>query len=305
MTLPPFDDRPGVIWFNGELVPWKKATLHAFSHGLHFASAVFEGVRVYNGHPFRLEQHTTRLLRSAQLVDFEIPYTEDQINSACHELVRIQKIDDGYIRPVAWRGPEFMAPAAIGASINLAIATWEWPIYYSPEARMKGIRLKIADWRRPSPEMAPTQAKASGLYQICTLAKNDADRCGYDDALMYDYREFIAETTSSNIFFVIDGELQTPIADCFLDGVTRQTVIEIAERLNMKVVEAHLKPEDMARATEAFITGTAAEITPIREIGEHTFAPTRITETLMEAFEAEVRSLGKEAAGLPGEAKVS
>jgi branched-chain amino acid aminotransferase len=290
MPLPPFDDRPGKIWFNGALVPWPEATLHALSHGLHFASAVFEGIRVYGGVPFRLEQHTTRLLRSAQLVDFEIPFTEYQINDACRELVRVQNIDDGYIRPVSWRGSEFMAPAAIGALINTAIATWEWPIYYSPEARMEGIRLKIAEWRRPAPNMAPTQAKASGLYQICTLAKNDAERCGYDDALMYDYRGFIAETTSSNVFFVIDGELQTPIADCFLDGITRQAVIEIAERLNIKVVETHLKPEDLTRADEAFITGTAAEITPVREIGEYTFTPSSMTEVLMEAFDAEVRS---------------
>ena len=290
MTLPSFDERPGKIWFNNAMVPWGEANLHAFSHGLHFASAVFEGVRVYSGNSFKLEQHTERLFCSARLLDFEIPFTEDQINNACREVVRVQEIGNGYIRPVAWRGPEFMAPGAIGASINVAIAAWTWPIYYSPEARKTGIRLKIADWRRPGPDMAPTQAKASGLYQICTLAKNEADRSGYDYALMLDYRGLVAETTSSNIFFVINGELHTPIPDCFLDGITRQTVIEIAKRQNLKVVETHLTLSDVACASEVFITGTAAEVTPVREIGEDTFTPARVTGMLMNAFDAEVRS---------------
>lgn len=287
MPLLPFDDRPGNIWYNGALVPWANVRLHAFSHSLHFSSSVFEGIRVYNSDPFKLNEHTKRLFRSAQILDFEIPFTEATINEACHTVIREQSIVDGYIRPIAWRGPENMAPGAMNASIHLAIAAWDWPVYYSNDAKTKGIRLKIADWKRPAPDTAPVHAKASGLYQICTLAKHDAERAGYEDALMLDYRGFIAETTSSNIFFVIDDVIFTPIADCFLDGITRQTIIDLATNNGMKVVESHMQPEQMEHASEAFITGTAAEVTAIREIANFKFKPGKITQTLQNLFEAE------------------
>lgn len=284
MNQLPFDDRPGSIWMDGALVAWRDANLHAMSHSLHFASSVFEGIRVYGGVPFRLTAHIERFFISAKLLDYELPFSQEVLEDACRQVVKQQKIKDGYIRPVAWRGAEFMAPSAIGASIHVAIAAWPWPIYYSADAAKKGIRLKFAEWRRPAPDMAPTQAKASGLYQICTLAKNDADRSGYDDALMLDYRGYIAETTSSNIFFVIQGKLFTPKADCFLNGITRQIVIALAKDNDIEVVESHIEPTSIQNAEEAFITGTAAELTPVSEIDDVIFKRRIITNQLRNAF---------------------
>lgn len=284
-----FELREGKIWLDGALVPWGEAKVHVLTHALHFASAVFEGIRIYEGVPFRLQAHTDRLFRSAELVDIDIPFTAEEVNRACLDIVDEQALVDGYLRPIVWRGPDFMSPHAIGASIHVAVAGWPWPVYYSPEARMAGIRLTVTDWRRPPPDMAPVQSKASGLYQICTLAKHAAHRAGFDDALMVDYRDFVAETTSSNIFFVVDNVLMTPTADCFLDGITRQTVMTLATDAGLKVVEGHFDREALFQADEIFITGTAAEVTPVREIDGRIFEPGPVTKRIMALYDAEVR----------------
>jgi branched-chain amino acid aminotransferase len=284
-----FENRAGEIWLDGEMVPWAEAKAHVLSHSLHFASAVFEGIRVYDGVAYKLEQHIERFAKSAGIVDFEIPFTLDEISNACQKVISRQSLVEGYLRPIAWRGAEFMSPHAIGASVHVAVAGWEWPVYYSPESRMEGIRLTVTKWRRPAPSMAPVLAKASGLYQICTLAKHESARAGFDDALMFDYREFVAETTSSNIFFVVDDEVLTPIADCFLDGITRQTVLDLARADGMTVRERHLEADVLQRAKEVFITGTAAEVTPVRAIDEITYQPGDVTMRLLQLYDAEVR----------------
>lgn len=284
-----FDVLEGWIWYDGELVPWGDAQLHVLSHGLHFSSSVFEGMRVYSGRIFKLRQHIERLHRSAELCGYQLPYAIEELESACFEAVKAQDITDGYIRPIAWRGAQSMAPVAHDCIVHVAVAAWKWPVYYSKESKMQGISLGISEWRRPPPDTAPTASKASGLYQICTLAKHAADNAGYDDALMYCYRGLIAETTSSNIFFVMDNELHTPIADCFLDGITRQTVIEISKRIDLKCVERFIKPEEMENASEAFITGTAAEVTPVRSIGDYSFTPGQVTRTIMDAYDDETK----------------
>jgi branched-chain amino acid aminotransferase len=288
MTLVPFDDRDGKIWFDGQLVDWRAAKVHVLTHALHYASCVFEGERVYGGRIFKLVEHSGRLLRSARLLGFEIPWTREEIDAACNSVVAAQGIADGYVRPVAWRGAEQMGVSAPLTKIHLAIAAWVWPAYFSAEAKMRGIRLKWAKWSRPAPNTAPTESKAAGLYMICTLSKHDAESEGYDDALMLDWRGQVAEATGANVFFVIDGELHTPAPDCFLDGITRRTVIGLARDRQMKVVERAIFPGELARASEAFLTGTAAEITPVREIAEHRFTPGRITRALMEDFDLAV-----------------
>ena len=295
MTSTSFDNRDGVIWYDGKFVNWPDAKLHVLTHGLHYASAVFEGTRVYGGNIFRLKEHTDRLINSAKILGFEIPYTAAELNQTQRELIKRQGIKDGYIRPVAWRGSEMMAVSAQRNKIHVAVATWTWPSYFSVEAKLKGIRLDNAIYRRPDPACAPTKAKAAGLYMICTLSKHAAEARGYDDAMMLDYRGLVAESTGANVFFSKDGVLHTPTPDCFLNGITRQTVIELAERRGIKVVERHIRPEEMADFEECFLTGTAAEVTPVSEVGEYRFKPGRLTETLVRDFDAEVHAAPAEA----------
>jgi branched-chain amino acid aminotransferase len=266
MALIPFDDRDGLIWYDGALVPWRDAKLHVLSHGLHYASGVFEGERAYSGNIFKLRAHTERLIGSARILGFEIPYTADEIDEACRQTLAANHQTNAYIRPLAWRGSEQLSVSAQKTKIHLIIATWAWPNLFGDD-RMKGVRLDISDWKRPHPETAPTRSKAAGLYMIGTLAKHAAETAGFDDALMLDWRGQIAEGTGANVFFVLDGEVHTPLCDCFLDGITRRVVMGIARRCQMKVVERVIMPEEMARASEAFLVGTAAEVTPVRQIG--------------------------------------
>lgn len=298
MSLIPFDDRDGAIWFNGTLMDWRDAKLHVLSHGLHYASSVFEGERVYSGRIFKSREHSERLHRSAQILGFTIPYDVDAIEAAKAAVVEKMGIVDGYVRPIAWRGSEMMGVSAQQSRIHLAIAAWEWPSYFDPEAKMKGIRLDISKWRRPAPDTAPTNSKAAGLYMICTMSKHEAERNGFHDALMIDYRGLVAEATGANIFFVMDdGRIHTPKPDCFLDGITRRTVIGLARDLGYDVVERHIRPEEMARASECFLTGTAAEVTPVGSIGRYGFTPGDVTRKLIGAYDAAVRAhAGKVAA---------
>ena len=288
-----FDQRDGALWYDGKLVPWREAKTHVLTHGLHYASCVFEGERMYGGAIYKLKEHTARLFKSAQILGMKIPYTEEDINEACYEAARSQGIVDGYVRPVAFRGSEMMAVSAQNTRIHVAIAVWQWPSYFNPAEKLKGIRLDISDWKRPAPDTAPTQAKAAGLYMICTMSKHAAEAKGYADALMFDYRGYVAEATGANIFFVKEGSLHTPTPDCFLNGITRQSVIAIARQHQIPVVERHIKPEEMADFTECFITGSAAEVTPVSEIGPYRFKPSAITETLMNAYADEVRGGAK------------
>jgi branched-chain amino acid aminotransferase len=290
MAGQPFDQREGVIWYNGELVPWADAKLHVLSHALHYASSVFEGERAYGGEIFKLREHTERLFQSAHVLDMEIPYTVEEIDEACRQALAAQGYKDAYIRPVVWRGSEMMGVSAQTTKINVAIAVWEWPSYFDPEQRSKGIKLAISKWRRPDPQTIPCDSKAAGLYMICTLSKHEAERNGYQDALMYDYRGLVAEATGANIFFIDkEGTLHTPTPDCFLDGITRRTVIALAKKRQLKVVERAIKPEEMADFTECFIVGTAAEVTPVSEIGPYKFTPGPTTQTLWEDYMAEVQ----------------
>lgn len=285
MSMIPFDDRDGVIWFDGALVPWRDAKVHILTHGLHYASCVFEGERVYNGTVFKLTEHSVRLAKSAEILGFTIPYSVAGIEEATKAAVKASGLTNAYVRPLAWRGSEMMGVAAQQNKIHLAIAVWEWPSYFSPEAKMKGLRLMWAPWKRPSPECAPTAAKAAGLYMICTLSKHAAEDQGYQDALMLDYRGLVAEATGANVFFVIDGKLHTPKPDCFLDGITRQTVIGLAKKRGIEVVERAIPPEDLATAQECFLTGSAAEVTPVASIGDYTFTPGQVCRTLIDDFE--------------------
>ena len=287
-AAPGFDDRDGLIWYDGKLVDWRSANLHVLSHALHYASCVFEGERVYGGEVFKLNEHSQRLIDSGKAMGFEIPYSLAEIIAATNATIAANNIVDGYVRPVAWRGSEMMGVSAQNNKIHLAIAVWVWPSYYTLEAKMKGIRLAMADWRRPAPNTAPVHAKAAGLYMICTLSKHKAEQAGYDDALMLDYRGQVAEATGANVFFVMDGEIHTPKPDCFLDGITRQSVIGMAKKRQMKVVERAIMPEEMAKATECFITGTAAEVTPVSEIGPYKFTPGEVCRTLIADFTAAV-----------------
>jgi len=296
MKMLPFDDRDGKIWFDGKLLEWREAQIHVLSHGLHYASCVFEGERVYNGKVFKLNEHSERLVNSGRVLDFEIPYTVEEINQATLATVEAMGIKDGYVRPLAWRGSEMMGVTAQHNKIHLAIAAWEWPAYFSPEARLQGIRMDWAQYRRPDPATAPTSSKAAGLYMICTLSKHEAERKGYNDALMLDYRGQVAEATGANIFFVIDGQLHTPIADCFLNGITRRTVIDLAQKRGIDVIERVIMPEELCKATECFITGTAVEVTPVREIGEHHFTVGEITRQLVDDYDILVQRGHKEAA---------
>lgn len=290
MATIPFDARDGFIWMDGALRPWGEATMHVLSHALHYASCVFEGERVYGGKIFKLREHTERLHTSAEILGFDIPYTADEIDAACEETVAVQKIVDGYVRPVAWRGSEMMGVSAQQTKIHLAIAVWEWPSYFDPAERLKGIRLDMAKYRRPAPETAPCQSKAAGLYMICTLSKHEAERKGYADAMMLDYRGQVAEATGANVFFVKDGKIHTPTPDCFLDGITRRTVMDLARKRGIDITERAMMPDEMADFEQCFITGTAAEVTPVSEIGPYSFEVGDITKALMEDYAALVRA---------------
>lgn len=290
MDTVPFDDRDGLIWFNGELVPWRDAKLHVLSHALHYASSVFEGERSYTGRIFKLTEHSERLSFSAKTLGFSLPYSVAEIDAACNETCSANNIVDGYVRPIAWRGSEMMGVSAQDTRINVAIAAWDWPSYFSPEARMKGIRLKTSKWRRPSPETGPVHAKAAGLYMICTLSKHNAEEEGYDDCLMLDWRGQIAEATGANIFLVFgDGKLHTPTPDCFLDGITRKTVIDLACVRGIEIIERAIMPHELRNATEVFLTGTAAEVTPVSSIDEQTFTVGKISKWMMDDYDKIVR----------------
>ena len=286
MATAPYDQRDGTIWMNGKLVPWKDAQVHVLTHGLHYGSGVFEGMRAYDGEIFKLTEHSQRLHESAKILDFDIPYSVAEIDKACREVVRANKLTDGYVRPIAWRGSEQMGVAAQATKVNLAIAAWDWGSYFDPAARAKGLRLTFGHYRRPDPRTAPAKSKATGLYMICTIEKHRAEREGYADALMLDWRGQVAEATGANVFFVKDGALHTPTPDCFLDGITRRTVIGLAKERGLQVVERAIMPEELADFSECFITGTAAEVTPVSEIGQYRFALGDITRMLMNDYAA-------------------
>src|SRR6267378_4588364 len=277
MSTPSFDDRDGVIWLDGKFVDWREAKIHVLTHAMHYASAVFEGERAYNGKVFKLTEHSQRLINSATILGFKIPYSLAEIDAATDATLKRSGFADAYVRPIAWRGSEQMGVSAQQSKIHLAIAVWQWPAYFSPEALQKGIRMTFAKWRRPSPETAPTASKAAGLYMICTLSKHAAEAEGYADALMLDWRGQIAEATGANVFLAIDGELHTPKPDCFLDGITRRTVMGFARNRQIKVHERAIMPDELGRAQEGFLTGTAAEITPVREVDQYRFTPGAIT----------------------------
>ncbi len=285
----PFDQRDGWIWYDGEFVAWREAKLHVLSHGLHYGSSVFEGERAYGGEIFKSRQHAERLLKSADYLDFKIPFTVEEIVAAKQATLEKNNLVDAYIRPIAWRGSEAMGVAAQGNSIHLAIAVWQWPSYFDPEQRLKGLKLDLAEYRRPDPATIPCRAKAAGLYMICTISKHRAENKGFADAMMLDYRGYVAECTGANIFFVKDGAIHTPTPDCFLDGITRQTVVELAKRQGIEVIERHILPEEVSGFTECFVTGTAAEVTPVGSIADWTFTPGAITHQLMDAYAVEVQ----------------
>ncbi len=289
MASVPFDQLDGHIWMNGEFVKWADAKIHVLTHGLHYASAVFEGERAYGGEIFKLTEHTQRLHDSATILGFKIPYSVAEIDQACRDLLKMQGFTDAYVRPIAWRGSEMMGVSAQNNRINCAIAIWQWPSYFDPEQRLKGIRLDVAEYRRPDPRTAPSKSKAAGLYMICTLSKHAAESKGYADAMMLDWRGQVAEATGANIFFVKDGKLHTPKPDCFLDGITRRTVIDLAKRRGIEVDERAIMPEELAGFEQAFLCGTAAEVTPVAEIGQWTFTVGDITKTLMNDYMAEVQ----------------
>ena len=289
MSVQPFDDRDGVIWFDGKFVDWRDAQVHILTHAMHYASAVFEGERVYEGKVFRLTDHSQRLIRSAELLGFKIPYSLAEIDAATNETVKRSGFKDAYVRPIAWRGSEQMGVSAQQSKIHLAIAVWQWPAYFSPEALKKGIRMTFAKWQRPAPNTAPTASKAAGLYMICTLSKHAAEAEGYADALMLDWRGQIAEATGANVFLGIGGELHTPTPDCFLDGITRRTVIELARKRGIKVTERAIMPDELNKADEVFIVGTAAEVTPVGEIGPHNFQVGPLARQLVADYAATVR----------------
>ena len=288
MALIPFDDRDGMIWWDGALVPWREAKLHVLTHGLHYASAVFEGERAYAGHIFRLREHTDRLINSGRILGFEIPWSADEIDQACIDTLAANGLKEGYLRPLAWRGSEMLAVSAQNTKIHLAIACWEWPAYFTGD-RMAGIKLAWADWRRSDPRTAPTASKATGNYMTGTLAKHKAEAEGCADAMMLDYRGQLAEATGANAFFVIDGKLHTPTPDCFLDGITRRAVMGLAHRRQIPVVERAMQPDELSQVTEVFLAGTAAEVTPVRQIGDQVFAPGQITRALVSDYTELVR----------------
>ena len=290
MTLIPFDDRDGFIWMDGKLLPWREAKVHVLTHGLHYGSSVFEGERAYGGKIFKSRLHSERFHRSAETLGFTIPFSVDELEAAKMEVLNANGAPDAYIRPVAWRGSEMMAVSAQKSTIHVAIATWAWPSMFNPEIKEKGIRLGWAKYKRPSPETEPVHAKAAGLYMICTISKHDAEARGFQDALMLDYRGYLAEATGANLFLVINGEIHTPLPDCFLNGITRQTVIALAKEAGITVHERHIMPEELSKAQEVFLTGSAAEITPVGEIEGQFFTPGLVTKTLLAAYDKAIHA---------------
>ena len=281
-----FHNRDGLIWYDGQMLDWREANLHLLTHALHYASSVFEGERVYSGNIFKLREHSDRLINSAKIMGFKIPYTVNEIDAACIQACKANNIVDGYVRPIAWRGSEMMGVSAQDTTIHLAIAVWAWPSYFSPEARNKGISLKTSPWRRPPPDTAPVHAKAAGLYMICTMSKHDAEKAGYDDALMLDWRGYVVEGTGANFFMITqDNVINTPPPDCFLNGITRQTVIQLAKDRGYKIVERHVQPEELKNAHEIFVTGTAAEVTPVGKIDDLEYEVGEITKVLRGDYE--------------------
>jgi branched-chain amino acid aminotransferase len=290
MESVPYDKRSGKLWFNGKAVDWSSAKIHVLNHGLHYASCVFEGERVYDGEIFKLEEHTKRLFYSAKRMGMEVPYSQEEINDSCKEIVNIQKVQNGYVRPVIWRGSEMMAISAQKNKIHVAIATWEWGSYFDPKLKLKGIKLNISSWRRPSPNSIPWDTKAAGLYMICTLSKHEAESKGFTDSLMLDHEGNIAEATGANIFFKNENnELHTPTPDSFLDGITRRSVIEIAKNKGIKVIERKIAPEEMSKFTGCFLTGTAAEITPVSQIDKFNFVVCDLVKDLSDSYQLMVR----------------
>jgi branched-chain amino acid aminotransferase len=286
----PFDKRTGKIWFNNELVDWSSAKVHVLNHGLHYASCVFEGERVYDGNIFKLSEHTERLFHSAKRMEIQIPYSQSEINQACNQIVSVQNVKNGYVRPVVWRGSEMMAISAQKNKTNVAIATWEWGSYFDPKLKLKGIKLNISKWKRPNPNSVPWDTKASGLYMICTLSKHEAESQGFADSLMLDHDGNIAEATGANIFFKDkEGSLHTPIPDSFLDGITRRCVIDLAKSKKIKVIERKIKPAEMSNFVGCFLTGTAAEITPVSQIDKFNFSVCNIIVDLSESYQLLVR----------------
>lgn len=295
MSALPYDQRDGFIWMNGNLTAWKEAKLHVLSHGLHYASCVFEGERAYGGRIFKSAEHSERFRASAELLDFAIPYSVAELDKAKQLVVGKNNLANCYVRPIAWRGSETMAVAAQNSTINVAIAVWDWPSMFDIEQKMRGIRLDIADYRRPDPMTAPARAKATGLYMICTISKHRAERRGYADAMMLDWQGRVAECTGANIFFVAQGAIHTPIADCFLDGITRRTVIDLAKRRGIEVIERRIMPDELSAFEECFITGTGAEVTPVSETGPYKFTPGAISRAMIDDYSAEVRPRQKAA----------
>jgi branched-chain amino acid aminotransferase len=289
MPIVPFDDRDGWIWLDGQFVPWREATVHVLTHGLHYASAVFEGERMYGGEIFELTAHTERLFKSAEILDMEIPFTVAQIDQACKDTCAKNGLSDAYVRPIAWRGSEMIGVSAQNTKIHVAIAVWDWPSYFSPAEKAKGIRMCWAKYKRPSPETEPVHAKAAGLYMICTISKHAAEKDGYTDAMMLDYRGYVAESTGSNVFFIKDGVIHTPTPDCFLNGITRQSLIKLARSRGFEVIERHIRPEELSEFSECFVTGSAAEVTPVSEIGEYRFTPGNISLSLADDYSKMVR----------------
>jgi len=283
MDMVPFDDRDGFIWMNGAFSPWRETKVHVLTHGLHYGSAVFEGERAYSGEIFKSLEHSERLHNSARILGFDIPFSVEQIEDAKREALAKSGLDSAYVRAIAWRGSEMMGVSAQNNRINLAIAVWKWGDYFAD--KMKGIRMTHAQWKRPSPETAPCDSKAAGLYMICTLSKHAAERAGYADALMLDWRGQVAEATGANVFFVRDGAIHTPTPDCFLNGITRRTIIGLAEARQMEVIERAIMPDELTTFSECFITGTAAELTPVAEIADVSYTPGALTETLIHDYD--------------------
>ncbi|HEX4043509.1 MAG TPA: branched-chain amino acid aminotransferase [Xanthobacteraceae bacterium] len=292
----PFDQRSDLIWFDGQLIPTADCKISLLTHGLHYASCVFEGERAYGGRIFECTAHSERLKNSAKILDFEIPYSVAEIDAAKQLVLAENKQKDAYVRPIAWRGSEALGVSAQQNKIHLAVATWEWPSYFDPAQRLKGIKLDLAEYRRPDPKTAPCLAKAAGLYMICTISKHRAEQRGYADAMMLDWQGRVAECTGANIFFVRDGKIHTPIADCFLAGITRATVIGLARRNTIEVIERRIMPEELSEFSECFITGTAAEVTAVSQIAQWNFTLARITAQLMRDYEQTVQPGGKAAA---------
>jgi branched-chain amino acid aminotransferase len=289
MAFVPFDDRDGWIWMDGDFVPWRDAKTHVLTHALHYGSSVFEGERMYGGEIFKLTPHSERLKRSANLLDFDLPYSVAEIDAACKATCEKMGLADCYVRPVAFLGPETVSVSAMNNTVRVAIAVWEWPSYFDPETKARGIRLEWSKWRRPDPATAPSAAKAAGLYMICTMSKHKAEAEGFADALMLDYRGYVAELTGANVFLIRDGAIHTPTPDCFLNGLTRQTVIQLARQRGFEVIERHITPDELPTFSECFITGSAADVTPVAELAGHAYKPGNITGTLADDYSLLVR----------------